>query len=209
MEFDRFTAKTLDEAIEAALAAKQCAREELVYTVVEEKAGFLGLGRTTVIEAWGPGDVADFIHDYIQTYFDNAHMDGVCQVERDDQGFYRVQVDTRCNAVLIGKQGRSLQDFTRLVREAASTAFKQRVRLMMDVNGYKEERYKKVVKMAVRVAKDVRRTKVSATLDPMPADERKAVHDALSDMASISTKSEGEGLDRRLHILYTPQKEGQ
>lgn len=34
----------------------------------------------------------------------------------------------------------------------------------------------------MRVAKDVRRTKTDAILDPMPADERKAVHNHLAGM---------------------------
>lgn len=210
MEFDRFSGKTLEEALAAAAAAKEVSTEKLTYTILEEKSGFLGIGRTVTIEAWAPGDVAVFIHDYIQTYFDNAKMDGVCEVELDDsegEDFYRIKVDTNANAVLIGRQGRTLQDFNRLVRTAASSVFKKHIRLMIDVNGYKEERYDKVVRMAIRVAKDVRRTKVDAVLDPMPADERKAIHNALSTMQDISTKSEGEGMKRQLHILYTPGKE--
>lgn len=209
MEFDRFTGKTLDEALAAACNAKNAAVEELTYTVVEEKSGFLGLGRTVTIEAWAPSDILVFLHDYIQTYFDNAEMEGTVEVKLDDDDFYRIQVDTNCNAVLIGRQGRTLQDFNRLVSAAASAVFKKHIRLMIDINGYKEERYEKVTRMAIRIARDVRRTKVDAVLDPMPADERKAVHNALSTMDGISTKSEGEGLGRRLHILYTPEKTAQ
>lgn len=209
MEFARFTGKTLDEALLAACAAKQVTKEKLTYTILEEKSGFLGIGRTVTIEAWAPGDIAVFIHDYIQTYFDNAHMDGLCEVELDDsegEDFYRIKVDTSCNAILIGRQGKTLQDLNRLVRAAASSVFKKHVRLMIDVNGYKEERYEKIVAMAIRVARDVRRTKVDAVLEPMPADERKAIHNALGSMQDISTRSEGEGLHRQLHILYTPGK---
>ena len=61
--------------------------------------------------------------------------------------------------------------------------------------------------MAIRVAKDVRRTKIDATLDPMPADERKAIHNALANMEDITTQSTGEGATRRLQILYSPGKE--
>ena len=75
------------------------------------------------------------------------------------------------------------------------------------MNGYKQDRYEKLTRMAIRQARDVRRTKVDAVLDPMPADERKVIHNALADMKDISTKSEGEGAARRLHILYTPGKE--
>ena len=211
MKFDRFTGKTLDEALNAAKAAKQVPVERLVYTVVEEKSGFFGIGRSVTIEAWGPGDIVLFIRDYIQTFFDNAQMDGTCEVSLDEvngDDFYRIKVDTNANAVLIGRQGKTLQDFNRLVRSAASSVFKKHVRLMIDVNGYKEERYEKITRMAIRVARDVRRTKVDAVLDPMPADERRVIHNALTSMEGISTHSEGEGAKRQLHILYTPDKKG-
>lgn len=207
MEFDRFSGKTLEEAIASATSAKGVDVEQLTYNIVEEKAGFLGIGRTVTIEAWAPVDVKAFIHDYVQTYFDNVQMDGKVEVAMEldnNEYFYRVKVDTNANAVLIGRQGRTLQDFNRLVRTAASSVFKKHVRLLIDVNGYKEDRYEKIVRMAVRVAKDVRRTKVDAVLEPMPADERKAIHAALSEMKGISTRSEGEGAARQLHILYTP-----
>ncbi|MBF0579087.1 Jag N-terminal domain-containing protein [Erysipelotrichaceae bacterium RD49] len=209
MEFDRFTGKTLDEALASASKDKKVDVEQLTYTVVEEKSGFLGIGRTVTIEAWAPADIGVFIHDYIQDYFDNADMDGMVEVlmEKDgDDDFYRVKVDTNCNAVMIGRQGRALQDFNRLVRTAVSSVFKKHVRMMIDINGYKEDRYDKIVRMAMRVAKDVRRTKVDAALEPMPADERKAIHNALAGMKDITTKSEGEGMQRQLHILYTPGK---
>jgi spoIIIJ-associated protein len=209
MQFDRFSGKTLEEALENAAAAKGMTAEEMTYTVTEEKSGFLGLGRQVEIEVWGWKDVAEFLRSYIQTYFDNAHMDGTVEVNREEDDFYRIDVDTNANAVLIGRGGNTLQDFNRLVRSAASAQFRKHIRILIDVNGYKEERYEKVVRMAVRAAKDVRRTKVDVALDPMPADERKAVHAALSNMKDISTKSEGEGPGRALHILYTPGKEGE
>lgn len=206
MEFAKFTGKTLDEALNVACNAKGCAKEELHYEVTEEKSGFLGIGKTIEIEAYCQKDIEDFIKSYIQTYFDNAELDGTVEIE-NDHGFYRINVNTKNNAIMIGKAGKSLQAYNRLVKAAVSAAFKKRIGLLIDVNGYKEERYEKNCKMAVRVAKDVCRTKVDAVLDPMPADERKAIHNALAGMNDISTKSEGEGEGRRLHILYTPGKD--
>lgn len=206
MEFAKFTGKTLEEALHLASEAKRVPEEELVYTVTEEKAGLFGLKKSVEIEAYCWKDVSDFIADYIQDYFDNAGLDGETEVRREDDNFYRVMVNTNSNALLIGKNGRTLQSFNRLVQAAASAAFKKRVRLLIDVNGYKEDRYEKVVRMARRVARDVRRSHVDAILPPMPADERKAVHNALGDMDYITTKSKGEGAGRQLQILYTPGK---
>lgn len=56
--------------------------------------------------------------------------------------------------------------------------------------------------MAIRLAKNVRRTKVDATLDPLPNDERKIIHQTLSNFENVKTESEGEGRNRRLIIKY-------
>lgn len=205
MELNTFKGKSLEEALELAAQSKGVAQEELQYKVIEEKSGFLGIGKTVEIEVQCEKDVEKFIVDYIQTYFDNAQLDGDIDIV-NDSGFYRVTVNVSNNAILIGKAGRSLQSFNRLVKAAASAQFKRRVGLLIDINGYKEERYEKLCKMAIRQAKDVRRTKIDAALDPMPADERKAIHNALANMKDISTKSEGEGDRRYINILYTPSK---
>lgn len=206
MEFKRYTEKTLEEALKSAARDKGVSVEKLHYNVLEEKSGFLGVGRSVEIEAYCEKDVENFIVSYIQQYFDNAQLDGQVDIENDN-GFYRITVNTSNNAILIGKAGKTLQAFNRLVKAAASAEFKKRVGLLIDVNGYKEDRYEKITKMAIRVAKDVRRTKIDATLDPMPADERKAIHNALANMEDITTQSTGEGSTRRLQILYSPGKE--
>lgn len=207
MEFARFIGKTLEEALNKASAEKNVSVDALTYNVIEEKAGFLGIGRSVEIEAYCDQDIQNFICSYIQQYFNNADLDGEVEIEKDGDDFYRITVNTNNNAILIGRGGKSLQSFNRLVKAAASAAFKKRIRLLIDVNGYKKDRYEKISKMAVRVAKDVRRTKVDATLDPMPADERKTIHNTLAGMKDITTRSEGEGTARRLRILYTPEDE--
>ncbi|MBB5183852.1 protein jag [Catenisphaera adipataccumulans] len=206
MEFEKYTGKTLEEAVQAAAEAKGVQPDEIHYEITEEKAGFLGIGKTVEISAYCEKDVQKFIVDYIQQYFDNAELDGTVSL-KDDNGFYRVSVNVSNNAVLIGKGGRTLQFFNRLVKAAASAQFKKRVGVLIDVNGYKKDRYKKLCRLAVLQARDVQRTKIDASLDPMPADERKAIHNALADMNHITTKSEGEGDRRHINILYTPSKE--
>lgn len=126
MEFAKFTGKTLEEALNLASDSKEVPVEELVYTITEEKAGLFGLKKSVEIEAYCWKDISDFIADYVQQYFDNADLDGETEVSREDDNFYRVMVNTNANALLIGKGGRTLQSFNRLVQAAASAAFKKR-----------------------------------------------------------------------------------
>lgn len=56
--------------------------------------------------------------------------------------------------------------------------------------------------MAKRLGKQVLRTKVEIKLDPMPADERKVMHQELSKFEHIKTESHGEGKNRHMIISY-------
>ena len=64
------------------------------------------------------------------------------------------------------------------------------------------DKYDKIVHIARHIAKEVQRSKVTATLDPMPADERRMIHNALHGMPHIATESIGEGKKRQITIRY-------
>lgn len=200
-----YTGKNLDDLLKSVAAEKGVAVEELTYTVKEEKAGFLGIGGKVEAEVYCSKDIEAFLKAYLERFFENIEMQAEVTVENDD-GFYRIQINAKNNAVLIGKNGTALQSLNTIVKAAASSEFRKRVGVLIDINGYKQEKYHKVCALAMRVAKDVRRTKTDAILDPMPADERKAIHNHLADMDCITTESEGEGNHRRLKIMYTPDK---
>ena len=88
-------------------------------------------------------------------------------------------------------------------RTIAKTFANQGAKLVIvDINDYKNQRYSKVVSIAKRVAREVKKTHIDVTLDPMVADERRAVHNALSNYSNISTESVGERNERRIVIKY-------
>lgn len=203
---EKFTAKTLEDLLKKAAEEKGVAAEELVYFVTEEKKGILGLGSSVTAEVYCLDDVKEFIFDYLGEFFTGIGVDIEIEIIREDDSF-KVMLDAENNAILIGKNGQTLQAVNNVVRAAANAEFKRRFRILIDINGYKESRYEKVKALARRVAKTVQRTKVDASLDPMPNDERKVIHQALSDMPHIVTQSEGEGSARHLKIMYKEDKD--
>lgn len=57
--------------------------------------------------------------------------------------------------------------------------------------------------MAKKLGKQVLRTKIAVKLDPLPADERKVVHQTIADFNKhLKTESQGEGKDRFTTISY-------
>ena len=106
------------------------------------------------------------------------------------------------NAILIGKNGKTLSAFNTILRGAVNSEFRKRIDVLVDVNNYKEDRYHRLASAAKRTAKQVQRSHVDASLDPMPNDERKVIHKTLNNWHNIRTESEGEGSDRHVVIKY-------
>ena len=202
----KYQGKNLEDALNIAAKDKNVSVEELTYEVVEETSGFLGFGSKVVIEAYCKEDIKEYMKQYLLTYFEGIQMSAEVNVNEDGV-YYHVDVNADNNAVLIGKNGQTLQAMNTVLKSATSSKFKTRIHVLIDINGYKEVKYEKVCALALRVAKSVRRTKTDAILDPMPADERKAIHNYLSSMKGVSTVSEGEGNQRRLKIVYSPEKQ--
>ncbi|MDF9824336.1 spoIIIJ-associated protein [Breznakia sp. PF5-3] len=200
----QYTGKNVDEILASIAAEKNVTTEDITYTVIEEKAGFLGVGKEVTIEAYTKADIKDYIYDYLQQYFENIEMDIEMMIEEQDN-FYKINLNASNNAILIGKAGQTLQAMNNVLKAAVSSHFKKRVSCLIDINGYKDERYKKVIGIATRVAKTVVYSKTDALLDPMPNDERKAIHNHLTTMPHVATVSEGEGNQRRLKIVYVEE----
>lgn len=199
-----YTGKTLDDLLASAAAEKHTDVASLTYEVTDEKSGFLGIGKEITAIVYCDEDIKEFMKSYLETYFNGIELESYIEIEEED-GFYHVNLDTQNNAILIGRNGQTLQAINMVLKAAVSSEFKKRVGVLVDINGYKKDKYKKVCSLAVRVAKTVQKTRTDATLDPMPADERKAIHNYLSNMKHISTVSEGEGSQRRLKICYSEE----
>ncbi len=196
-----YTAKTLEELLQTVAKQKGLEVSDLTHFVTEEKSGFLGFGASVTADVYAYDDVVNFIKGYLENFFNNLDLDVDVTVNYENNNYY-VDLNADNNAILIGKNGQSLQGLNFLTRAAVNAHYKNRFYLMIDINGYKQDRYAKVKSMARRIAKSVQRSRISATLDPMPNDERKAVHQALTDFEHIKTESEGEGPYRKVIIKY-------
>ncbi|HZJ86920.1 MAG TPA: R3H domain-containing nucleic acid-binding protein [Erysipelothrix sp.] len=201
-----YTGKTLDDVLASIAQEKDVALEDITYYVKEEKAGFLGFGASVSVEAFTTKDVVEFVEDYLGNFFSALDMDVEIEVEQNKNSI-DINLNASNNGILIGKNGQSLQGLNTLIRQVVNSTFKRRFFVFVDINNYKQNRYQKLRAMGRRVAKKVSRSKVDASLDPMPNDERRVIHQELSGMPNIRTKSEDSGRKRHLKIMYDPNKE--
>ena len=194
-----YTAKTLEDVLALASEKEGCPIEEINYQIIEEKKGLFS--KKITIETYGISDVIIFAKKYLLTVIKNYDLEGTVE-EKYENGIIHLTIDTNHNSILIGKNGKTLQALNDVCRYAVAAKYKKHYRILLDINSYKNEKYAKLTLIAKRVAKEVLNTKATVHLDPMPADERRIVHNALTRFKNISTQSEGVGNKRHIVISY-------
>ena len=194
-----YIAKTLEDALSKASEEFETEVDNLVYEVVEEKRGLFS--KKVIINVFELSDVITYAEDYILGITDSLDIEASANTTLNDD-IIRITIDSTNNPILIGKNGKTLQAINDLTKLAVSTKFKKRFRLLVDINGYKDSKYRKIAFAAKRAAKEVQKTHITTILDPMPADERRIIHNALHNFRNIKTESKGEGSHRQVSIIY-------
>lgn len=101
---------------------------------------------------------------------------------------------------LIGYRGETINALQTLISAIANKKEQSKVRVIVDIAGYKEKRKKTLEELAEKVAKTVIKTKKAITLEPMTAYERKIIHTKLQENDKVETYSKGEEPYRRLVV---------
>jgi spoIIIJ-associated protein len=105
--------------------------------------------------------------------------------------------------LLVGPRGTTLQAVQDLARVASQRRLGDHdTRLRVDIGGYRQRRKEALDRFALQMADEVKQSGVARVLEPMSSADRKIVHDALSEVDGIATRSEGDDPYRR--VVITP-----
>ena len=217
MESLEVSAKTVDEAIERGLQQLGLTREQVETVVLNKgRSGFLGMGAeeavvrlTPLVPARGESDLPSTAKAALEEILSRmklkAHVELRTDVQQEEgeSGIppIALEVDGEDLGILIGRRGETLAALQYILRLIVAHQEKARVPLTVDVEGYKQRRYGSLRELALRMAQQAVSTRQSRTLEPMPADERRIVHLALSVNPDVVTQSVGEGELRKVVIM--------
>lgn len=200
---NEYSAKNLEEALKKASEDLEIEIENLVYSVESEKKGLFS--KKTTIAVYMVEDIVHYAEEYLLSVTDTLGIEASASTELSD-GIMRITIDSTNNPILIGKNGKTLQALNDLVKAAVSFKFRRHFRILVDVNGYKDAKYRKLAHKAKAIAREVLKSKITTTLDPMSADERRVIHNTLSHMRNIKTESKGFGSHRQVQIIYVESR---
>jgi spoIIIJ-associated protein len=223
------SAKTVEEAIQQALEELGVSRNEVEVDVLSEgRHGVLGMGAEearvrvripealpseTGVETTHQDDLINITRDVLETIL--PKMGITATVVHQEEAVIQEQEKTPAPVVfniegdglgiLIGRRGQTLVCLQYIVRLIVSHQMKASAFIVIDVNGYKQHRYQSLKALANRIAEEVEASGEFFALEPMPAYERRIIHIALADHASVTTESTGIGEARKVVILPKEQ----
>ncbi len=212
--------KTLDLAIQKAVEELGVnSKDDLEIRVIQESSkGLLGFGSReakilatvispspeleTTTSVIGNGNVEKLAVDFLRDVTTKMGVvDPQFEVSKDGQSLL-INVVGENTSVLIGKRGVTLDAIQTLVNFAANKGLEDYINIRLDTENYREARVKSLEKLATNLALKVKKTRRSATLEPMSSYERRIIHAALQDDAEVETFSEGQGSYRHVIIKY-------
>jgi spoIIIJ-associated protein len=126
------------------------------------------------------------------------------KVSQINEKLERVIFLIQCNDgdILIGKDGEILEGLQHILRLAIAKKFKENLKILVDINGYREKRKNTLTIIAKRLADKAKRTGRKHKTDPLNPYERRIVHTLFKHNRNITTKSEGEGHTKK--VIITP-----
>jgi len=192
-----YDAKTLEEATKKALEELNLNEEDVIVNIIEEKSSLLK--KNIKIEVISINDVISYIKDVINSIMSYMNIDVNLEIRRRDNSI-SIKLFSDNNAILIGKNGRTIAALQLLIRQMVTNQTNSHISIILDVENYKEKKMKNIEYLAKKVAKEVSKTKVEVKLDSMNSYERRIVHSVLTDNKYVYTESVGEEPNRAVVI---------
>lgn len=184
-----YQAKTFEEAKTIALTELMEQQENLYIREIESSNKLFS--KKSVIEVIKKEDVIEYIKELLKEITGFMGLKINLEVKKRDENVnFSIYSDN--NSILIGKNARTLDAITTIVKQAVYKELGTYYNFVLDVSEYKQKQQFFIEKAAKKTAKEVARTKIEAKLEPMNSYERRLVHNALTNFKGIYTESEGE-----------------
>jgi spoIIIJ-associated protein len=142
---------------------------------------------------------AEVLEDLLGEISDGLGLDVEIEVEESD-GTLRGSLQGEDVGLFIGRRGQTIDAVQHLAQRIVFHDGPADTRVVIDADGYRERRAETLRADADAAADEVLRTDRPVELAPMPASERRVVHEHLRERGDVQTHSEGDEPERRLVV---------
>jgi spoIIIJ-associated protein len=199
--------KTIDDATKKALAELGIndASKIKIEVIDEGKSGIFGFGvsRQAKIRVYYSDTDSDIISSAREILITIITKMGIeVKIKDIKEGSNRIYLDMESaqSGLIIGKQGKTLEAIQFLLNLIIANKTQSNKKIILNIESYREKREKALRRLSKDIAHKVIRTGKPWTLEPMNPFERRLIHLTLQNDSRVSTKSEGEGIYRKVKV---------
>ena len=200
MELKKYEGKNKEEILKKILKELNCNQNDL-FLKSEFIEGKLFKSSKYIVSVVTKKEIIEYISEYIQNLSRCMKINIESEI-LESEDIFKVTLVSDKNAILIGKEGRTLNSIQLLLKQSIKNKIGLSLKINVDVANYKVKKLKNIEYEVKKIIKEVQSTKITAALDPMNSYERRFVHNLVSEYKNLTTESIGEGRDRRVTIKY-------
>lgn len=141
-------------------------------------------------------NIKEFLDNFLNNISDKKFNYSVEIVEQNIE----INITGEDSGFLIGYRGDVLNSLQTILSSIANKNIESKIRVILDIENYRNKRKETLENLAIKVAKTVSKTGKNITLEPMGAYERKIIHSKLQDNKYVKTHSIGEEPNRKVVI---------
>ncbi len=145
-------------------------------------------------------EVQQKVKAFLQEVLSAMGIESSITTQFSKEGILEVCIEGEGMGVIIGKRGTTLDSLQYLATLVVNKGRNDHVRIKLDTEGYRARRQETLEKLAINLAKKVKRTGHRVVLEPMNPYERRIIHSVLQADRSVETHSDGEEPYRKVII---------
>ena len=147
------------------------------------------------------------VESFLRGLLERMGVECTIDISEREGGGLEVKLDGPDMGAVIGRRGETLDAIQQLTNYSINRGSeKNRARVQVDAENYREKREQSLERLAEKVAGKVTKYRRNVTLEPMNAYERHVIHTALQDTPSVTTFSIGTEPNRRVVVSYDRTK---
>ena len=143
----------------------------------------------------------NYLKEFIETISKYMNLDVNYEI-KEDENYFNILLVSDNNALLIGKDGKNLNAFQVILRQAIKNIGNYNIKVSLDASNYRAKKINNLEREIKKIAREVLKTKIDAKLDPMNSYQRRIIHKLIGEYENLETESIGETPNRYIVIKY-------
>ena len=202
-------AKTTQEAIEKACKHFHLSEQEIDIEVLESRSsgicGMAGNKKAKIRATPKKDDSIVVAQETLTKIISMISADTKISAEKKGDDII-LNIEGNNPGILIGHKGKTLEALEFIINKAVNKVFEKKVRVVVDSENYRQRSEESLRRLALKMGEKAKKTKKTVTTDPISPHDRRIVHLALKGDHYVQTKSEGEGLFKKVYIVPNKKK---